>query len=293
MTDESTRRWLEGAIDIHTHPGPSIFPRRLDDHGLAAAATEAGMRAIVIKAHEGSTAERAALVDDPDGLRVFGGVTLNRFVGGINPFAVEAALSLGGKIVWLPTLHAANHIRFFGKAGFDAQTASTGETGIAPVAVLDEAGRLLPEMNAVLDQLAANPDVALSSGHLNSDEIRVVFTEARRRGIERLLLTHPELPLCGFGLDFQQEMADLGAFIERNVLPHEPDWGGVPVERTVAEIRALGPERCILATDFGQANKPTPPDGLAAFCDRLFDHGLDEVAIRIITAKNPAEMVIG
>lgn len=293
MTDAPAdrRRWLEGAIDIHTHTGPSIFPRLMTDGELAAEARRAGMKGVVIKAHEGSTVERAAQFDDPDGLRVFGGIALNRFVGGLNAVALECALVLGARIVWMPTLHAANHMRFFGKAGFHAQTASTSETSLEPVAVLDAEGRLLPEAEAVLDLMAAHPQAALSSGHLSAEETRVLFREARRRGVRKLLLTHPELPVSGFDLSFQTEMADLGATIERNVLPHYPDWGGVPVERTVAEIRSIGPERCILATDFGQANKPPPPAGLAEFCDRLLANGLDEASIMALIKTNPSRLL--
>ncbi len=286
-------RWLEGAFDIHTHPGPSIFPRLMNDAELAAAAQQAGMKGVVIKAHEGSTVERAAQLDDSEGFRVLGGITLNRFVGGLNPIALECALALGAKIVWMPTLHAANHIRFFGKAGFHAQKSSTSESIAEPVEILDAEGRLLPETNIILDLVAANPDAALSSGHLSVQEIRVLFQEAQRRGIEKLLLTHPELPVSGFDLSFQTEMADLGAMIERNVLPHYPDWGNVPVERTVHEIRALGPERCILATDLGQANKPPPPMGLAEFCDRLMASGLDEASIRMLITANPVRLISG
>lgn len=288
---DAERRWLEGALDIHIHTGPSIFPRLMTDSELAAAARRAGMHGVVIKAHEGSTVERAAQIDDPQGLRVFGGIALNRFVGGVNPIAVECALVLGARIVWMPTLHSSNHISHFGKAGFHAQKSSTRESAIAPVEIMDADGRLLPETQAVLDLMAAHPGAALSSGHLSGPEIRLLFRQARQRGVRKLVLTHPELPVSGFDLDFQREMADLGAMIERNVLPHFPDWGGVAISRTVAQVRALGAQRCILATDFGQANKPAPPAGLAEFCDRLLEHGLDEVAIRTLINASPRSLL--
>jgi hypothetical protein len=106
------------------------------------------------------------------------------------------------------------------------------------------------------------------------------------------LLTHPEFPASSFDLDFQTEMADLGAMIERNVLPHFPDWGGFPISRTVAEVRALGAERCILATDFGQLNKPAPPAGLADFCDSLLKNGLEEKAIMTLIKTNPVNLLL-
>jgi hypothetical protein len=176
---DAERRWLEGALDIHIHTGPSIFLRLMNDAELARAARRARMRGVVIKAHEGSTVERAAQIDDVQGLRVFGGIALNRFVGGLNPIALECALKLGAKIVWMPTLHAANHLAFFGKAGFHAQKSSTRETAVDPVEIVDGNGRLLPDTQAVLDLMAAHPDVALSSGHLAAPEVRLLFQEAR------------------------------------------------------------------------------------------------------------------
>src|SRR3546814_7765368 len=38
------------------------------------------------------------------------GVALNNSVGGINRYAVDHSIKLGGRIVWMPTFSAANHI---------------------------------------------------------------------------------------------------------------------------------------------------------------------------------------
>lgn len=46
------------------------------------------------------------------GLKVFGGIVLNRMAGGLNAAAVEAELALGAKEVWLPIISAVNHIRY-------------------------------------------------------------------------------------------------------------------------------------------------------------------------------------
>jgi len=46
MTDV-VDRLLDGAVDLHVHPYPSPFPRRMDAAEAAQRAADAGMRAIV------------------------------------------------------------------------------------------------------------------------------------------------------------------------------------------------------------------------------------------------------
>ena len=97
---------LEGAVDIHIHSAPDIYTRILNDIELALQAQEMGMKAILVKNHFTETAGRARLATDVTGFMVFGGIALNFSVGGINPHAVRAALKLGAKTVWMPTLHS-------------------------------------------------------------------------------------------------------------------------------------------------------------------------------------------
>ena len=98
---------LDGAVDLHVHSYPCVFQRRVDDRQAAQAAQDAGMAAIVLKCHHESTVSRAYLIQQefPD-LKVFGGVVLNQFVGGINPGAAEVGLRLGAKEIWMPTIDA-------------------------------------------------------------------------------------------------------------------------------------------------------------------------------------------
>lgn len=63
-----------------------------------------------------------------------------------------------------------------------------------PLTVLDDAGKLKKEVLPILD-LIVEADVVLSAGHLNIKEIRPLFEEARKRGVQRLLVNHPT-PQC-------------------------------------------------------------------------------------------------
>src|SRR5262245_25681396 len=103
---------LAGVIDIHAHAAPETsmlnFKRAFDAIEAAQIARIYGMRGIVLKEHTTETASWAYLVSQMvPGVEVFGGIVLNRYVGGMNPSAVEAmALTRGGlgKVVYMPTM---------------------------------------------------------------------------------------------------------------------------------------------------------------------------------------------
>src|SRR5262245_28089300 len=105
---------LKGAIDLHCHSGPSVMPRRLDHIEAIEEARAVGMRAILFKDHYYSATpvtellRRHHVADDK--IALLSGIALNNTVGGLNRYAVDHAIKLGGKIVWMPTFSAANHI---------------------------------------------------------------------------------------------------------------------------------------------------------------------------------------
>ena len=130
---------LPGAIDPHVHSGPSIAPRGIDHLELVRETSAAGFAAIVTKDHDYAGVTTAALIakHHPElSTKIFSGIVLNNVVGGLNPYAVEHTAAMGGKIVWLPTLAAENHLRWektaSGPSGFDAEDAAG-----PPVPVLD------------------------------------------------------------------------------------------------------------------------------------------------------------
>src|SRR5690606_10327312 len=77
---------VEGAVDMHCHPYPDLFPRVADDHDIVSAAKGAGMRAVVLKCHHESTVSRAYHMRRAvPGINVYGGIVLNSYVGYLNP----------------------------------------------------------------------------------------------------------------------------------------------------------------------------------------------------------------
>lgn len=74
---------MKGAVDLHIHSAPSLFPRLVDHVEAAEWARRYGMRAVVIKEHHGYTSDRMYFVRKLiSGIEVYGGVVLNNAVGG-------------------------------------------------------------------------------------------------------------------------------------------------------------------------------------------------------------------
>src|ERR1044071_2387033 len=88
---------LTGVIDIHAHCDPDSTPRSIDAIDLARLARERGMRGLVLKSHYEPTASLAYVARKVvPGLEVFGGIDLNRSVGGVNAAAVERMAAVKG-----------------------------------------------------------------------------------------------------------------------------------------------------------------------------------------------------
>ena len=271
---------LHGATDLHAHFGPDPHRAR-SVTGLEAAqqAAAAGHTAIVLKSHDTPSAGLAAALDPlVDGLSVFGGIACDREVGGMNPAAVEVALALGAKIVWLPTL----------SSGQDFDTGVAGQLGIPGpgLRVVDADGELTAETHEVL-ALIAEHDAVLATGHVSAAEHLAVTRAFASRG--RVLVTHAMEELAGPNLSVAQctELAAMGAHIELCALTCIGALATRPIEELIACMRAVGVERVTLGTDFGQAVNEPPAAGMQTFADALFAAGLTEAEIRRMACTNP------
>ncbi len=274
-----TEELLQGAVDLHIHSAPDIFPRHLDAIGAAEAAKAAGMGAIVVKSHSTDTSARAQTARERVGFPVYGGVALNYAVGGFNPYAVRESARQGGRIVWLPTIGARHFIRNSSGAGFLAQAIPPGVSGLT---ALDDDGDLRQEVLDVLDQVIEQ-DLTLASGHLEAVETRAVFAEAVRRGAQRLLVTHPHVSFVHMPAEDQLALADVGAYIE--ITDHKT------IEQRLDVIRRIGAARCVLSTDGGTVESPTPVERLGSFARALYEAGIPEDDIHQMTAVNPGRLL--
>ena len=292
---DAISRLIDGAVDLHVHPSPSLFPRQIDQVEAARQADGARMRAILVKDHHHATAPdlvplRTHLFGDL-AVEVFGGVVLNSYVGGLNPYVVELTIRLGGRMVWFPTISSANHIRHAqAEPNLKFPTQERPERPEVPIPVLDDRGEVLPAAREILG-LIAEADVALSPGHLSIDEVFPLLHAAREAGVRRILVNHPGFVLEAT-VEQARELTRLGAYIEHSVAYHHPDhdfytWS---VERLVRWIDAIGPEYTVLATDLGQKGRvnPQPVAGLRYMVGQLLDRGIKERDLELMIKNNPA-----
>ncbi|MEV6634782.1 DUF6282 family protein [Actinoplanes sp. NPDC051470] len=294
IPDPEADALLAGAVDLHQHPGPSPFPRRMSILDAARDAASVGFRAIVAKSHHHSMvtdilALRTAGLQDLS-TEVYGGVALNRTVGGLNPYAVELALRMGGRMVWFPTLSSAAHISHHEHhdTGFP-----TPEVDLRPnevISILDDTGDVLPEVRDILDVIAAEHAV-LTCGHLGVPEAQKLIDAALEAGVDRILVNHPVFVV---GADVQQAVAwaEQGVTIEHEVIMY---FGKPERRRDLGElltfIKEVGVERTILCSDSGQKTNPLPVTLYRRAVRALLDAGVSEDDIRRLVGTTAGHLL--
>ena len=268
---------LENVVELHVHAAPDIRKRSVDDWGIVESANKEKMRAVVLKSHFFPTMCRA---EDMQKISkrtlIFGGIAMNRTVGGLNPYAAEKALDMGAKIIWLPTHDAQNHCIKMGKAG-----------GISVI----NGNRPSDELEDIV-RLAAERDVALGTGHLSTYEIRHTADLAVKHGVKKLVVNHPELHFVGIPIEEQKQLAKAGAYFERvYAQPVTPGNYKVNLEDNYQAVREVGYETTIISTDGGQIENPFWTKALQEYLNYMEGKGLDQKTIQRMAMINPARML--
>ncbi len=288
---------IQGAYDLQVHVAPDVIERRTDDIDLAKDFLAHGMRGFVLKSHYIPTAERAKVVARAvPGIESYGAIALNHSVGGLNPVALEIAGRSGNKIVWMPTVDAANEtagrldggnekLPFWAK--IQREIAAAGITR-PPMTVLDTEGKISEETRQCLEPIAKF-NMILATGHLGRHEIFPLVKEARALGVKRIVITHAEFPSQNLTGDEQAELADLGAIIEHCFTTYHTNKA--PWEAVFANIRRVGVERAMLSTDLGQATNPPVAEGFAMFAQKLLDAGFTAPEINRMAAAIPHSLI--
>ncbi len=322
---ELSKDLLTGAIDMHVHAGPHIFssPRRLDPIEAAIQARDAGMQALVFMDVFEMSNGTAWLVNRavPD-FQTYGGLILNTVYGGMNPRAVKTAIHYGDGAKYIS----------FGAHSTYYQAAREGrmvEGKFVPLSELypkfrtEELDRSIripveapptPELDEILQLIAANPHIYLNTGHVSPAEAVRLVDLAEDYGINRVLVASAVTKEAG--LEQLQYMAGKGAFIEYTLAAYTHttpipkthyyvereyasidegmDLGQTGSIRLAAEqMQALGSEHCIIGTDFGVYTLPEPVEGLREFVACLLDLGLPPDDIRMLTKTNPERLLGG
>ena len=273
-------RLMEDAVDIHVHfaPDPKV-ERRSDALEVAHLAKEMGMRGLVLKSHEYPTHPVAYTVNKMvPGISLIGGISLDVEVGGLNPMALEASANMGGRVVWMPT--------FSSRADRQRKGLDGG------IYILDGRNHLVPEVYTLLEIIKEH-DMVLATGHLSTEESMVLVDEARNLGIQRIVVTHASTMAfwTGMTLEDMKALAAKGAFIEHCIHVIMPLTLRMNPTELAEMVQAIGPEHCVVSTDFGQAYHPVPPEGLRMGIATLLKAGMEEVEVGMMVKDNPSRLL--
>lgn len=285
---------LVGAIDPHVHSGPSIAARGIDHLELLREASAAGFAAIVTKDHDYSGVMTATMIakHHPElKTRIFSSVVLNNVVGGMNPYAVEHTAAMGGKIVWMPTLAAENHLRWEKESGRSHPATTEKMRAAAAVPVLNPDKSVRDDVKEVLDVIARN-DMVLASGHLHISETWKVFEEAKERGVGRMVLTHPE-DIVEASMNDVAGIAKMGAYVEHSLCYFVEGskfrlFDGEDLRR---HIDTAGVDQTVFCSDLGQTGTIGPIEGIRRAIRLCMELGYDDAQIRKMVSTNAARMI--
>ena len=280
---------LRGAVDHHIHAYPDFVYRAQDMIEVASDAARAGMRAVAFKDHFNVTAGAAYLTqrsidilvqkgDLPQRVEVYGGIGLNF---GMNPLAVQMALKYPHlKMIWFPTFHSGGYLRHAGKPA-DATT----------VWLVGENGQVRSEVVEIM-QMAAQAKVGVGFGHTDYKELLPLAQKARELGV-RAVLDHPLLELNKLTLEQMKELAGLGVYVGTYCQPMIPSLYQPVADpfETVKTIQAIGADRCIVGSDFGQSLHVNTIDGIRIFIRALLAFGITKEQIKVMIADNPAKLM--
>ena len=280
-----------GVIDMHVHSHPDVFGRNMDDIDVAQLAKSKGMRGILLKNHVAETASRAALVMKVvPGIEVWGGIVLNKAVGGINPDAVEwmhRTYGGRGKVVWLPTFEADKHVKTLAKPDARGLVVAPG-------------GQVIPEMEAIL-KIIARENLVLATGHVHPEEIIAVVRRGRDLGVKRMLVTHGFTNVPGITMAQAKQLAEMGAVIEvcflqflagpNAPLPFLTHWTQINAKHVAQAVKEIGANNLIVSSDLGQTGNMTHPDGLETAIEAMKREGISDADIDLMMRRNPARLL--
>ena len=288
---------IEGGYDLQVHVAPDVIARRIDDLDLAKEFLSRKLKGFVLKSHYVPTYERAKVVTKAcPGITAYGAITLNHSVGGLNPVALEIAGRSGNKIVWMPTVDAANEtagrtdgptdkLPFWAKI---QRELSAQGISPAPLTVIASDGKLTEPARRCLE-LIGKHDMILATGHLGKKEIHALVKGSKEMGLKRVLVTHAEFPSQSLTASEQVELANMGAVIEHcltTMYTNKAPW-----DAYFDSVRKVGPERVVLSTDLGQTINPPVTEGFAMFAQKMLDAGFSSADVRRMAVTNPTALI--
>lgn len=279
---------LRGVSDIHLHAAPDSKVRLGNELEFARAAHNAGYKSMLFKSNDFSCHDRAYLIRQelPD-FEVFGSLCMNRVHGDkVNVFAAEKSVNTTENLcrcIWMPTQDAVyQNLRYHNRK--------------EGVPVLDDAGRVLPEVVRVME-ICAEANIIFATGHSSPEESFVLARKAREIGVKKCVITHANSGIWKMTHDQIKRCIDLGAWIEYSYITNL--WGpgtGLPdfermSDKEFSAFALIEPERSIITTDLGQVGMPHPVEGMRRCILALLKNGLTRQQVDCMVRTNPARLV--
>jgi len=318
-----TKELLQGAIDIHVHPGPHLksSPRRVNPFEAAIEARDAGMRAIVLKdVFEMSNGTAWMANQIVENFHVYGGLMLNTVYGGMNPRAFKTAIYYGDGAKYLD----------FGAHSTYYQAAKEGRyfdgifkplSEVYPKFKEEELGRAIripldgtipPELDEMLTLVAEHPDIYVDTGHVSPEEAMRIVELGEKYGYKKIVVSSSVSKVAS--MEQLKVMAKQGAFIEYTIgaytaaqmipLTHyyvETEYSSVDegmsetaaggIRHVADAVQEIGADKCIMSTDFGRYALSTPVEGLRQFIACMLDLGLSPDDVQKMVKTNPTKLL--
>ena len=294
---DQVKEIMVGACDLHIHSGPDVSPRQQDIIDVARDAARAGMRVLGIKDHNTVTADRAALVRSVlgDQVLMLGSIVLNYAVGGFNVEAVEMALNMGARLVFMPSMDSALTIE---KVHVLNETPwllpftrlKNPADGLTVLDRYPDGDKIRPEVRDIL-RLIAERDAILDTCHLSARECWYLIDAAREEGVKRIIVTHPNCSVNLMTIEEQKELAAKGVYLSYAFLPCMPLFDRQHPVKIAEMMTAVGLDRCLLFSDFGQVFNPPSVEGYKMFLANLMAAGLGIEDLKKAASENPARLL--
>ena len=290
FTEQDVEDVMQGAIDIHAHGGSDPFDRLMLEDDMAIQASQAGMRAMVFKTWYTPSASRIQLVSknlnkwsEETGIKptkLFGGITLQQSVGGLNPDAVRRCLGFPGmKYIWLPMPESYHHRR----------VVYADQTGSGIHILTDDGKKVLPELKEIL-KIAADNNLIVASGHYPHRETAIVAEEAFNLGVKHFEVIHPAHIHSKNTIPEMKKLADMGAKLMLSGL----GTTCFPIHETgpvyaVRMIKEIGADHILYGSDYGQIQNPPHVVGTRWMIKLLAAYGATKEELIKVFQTTPAK----
>lgn len=288
------KNMLKKAIDLHVHVGPDLIPRKFNVEQLARI-EEGKLAGVCLKSHAFPTIPTIESIEESCDMETIGSVTLNNYVGGLNPGIIRLCAEISDKpiVVWFPTVSADNFLKksryeippeWIRKKGFRPRLARD----IMGIRIINKNEELTPEARDVLKTIRGF-DCILATGHLSWEESKILVEKAIDVGIKKVIITHPIYPMINMPLEVQKELSEMGAFIEQTYAMVSIDR--IPIEKITKQIREIGADKCILSSDVGQSFSKNPSEALEEFVNLMVKEDIKESEIEKMLIRNPDKII--